>query len=462
MTDKTPSTYLSQFNKEQLIEMNKTMDMKSIGESMDMGEQQIRYVFRKLGIKPVRHVWNKGRKMTEEERLTMIEAVKNGWTEDKREAQKKRQKEIWSNPELRAKSSEIAYSLMTEEHRKKISDRTKEAMSRPEVHQKLVGAWNTGNAKIKMEETCMEKYGVPYPCMLESARSGSKAKSNINHEWKELLGLTDDDMEFNLGKYVYDLKFGDTLIEINPTYSHNSTFVPWYGDKKGKKKEPLDHMNKSKHAEDNGFDCVHIWDWDDADKVVKMFSKKVAIGARQCEVRLVEDVTVIDVFLNTYHLQNTCKGQSVCVGLYYEEGLVGLMTFGKPRYNSNYEWELLRLCFDGKYTVMGGAKKMFKWFVEHYNPLSIISYCDKSKFSGKVYVDLGFELLSYAKPSKHWYNIKTKRHITDNLLRQRGFSQLHGDKEHKKGEDNRGLMLEHGYVEVYDCGQASYGWVSCA
>lgn len=442
MTDKTPSTYLSQFNKEQLIEMNQTMDMKSIGESMGMGEQQIRYVFRKLGIKPVRHVWNKGRKMTEEERLMMVEAVKRGWTENKREAQKKRQKEIWSNPELRAKSSEIAYSLMTEEHRKKISEKTKEAMSRPEV---------LGHIK----ESCMAKYGVEWNCLRPEANNHVTI-SKKNREWQSLLGVPDEDLEYVVKGFAYDIKIGNTLIEIDPSETHNSTYS-LFG------KEPKDstyHIKKTSAAHIAGFDCIHIWDWDDAGKIVKMFSKKVALGARQCDVRPVEDITIVDTFLNTYHLQNTCKGQSVCVGLYYDEKLVGLMTFGEPRYNNNYEWELLRLCFDSEYTVMGGVKKMFKWFVEHYCPSSILSYCDKSKFSGKVYVDLGFELLSYAKPSKHWYNIKTKRHITDNLLRQRGFSQLHGDKEHKKGENNRGLMLEHGYVEVYDCGQASYVWTN--
>ena len=66
------------------------------------------------------------------------------------------------------------------------------------------------------------------------------------------------------------------------------------------------------------------------------------------------------------------------------------------------------------------------------------------------------DLLDYGKPTKHWYNIQTKRHITDNLLRQRGYSQLHNDKIHKKGESNEQLMLEAGYLEVYDCGQSVY------
>lgn len=56
---------------------------------------------------------------------------------------------------------------------------------------------------------------------------------------------------------------------------------------------------------------------------------------------------------------------------------------------------------------------------------------------------------------KHWYNIKTNVHITDNLLRQRGFDQLHGT-NYGKGTSNEELMLEHDYVEVYDAGQSTY------
>lgn len=61
----------------------------------------------------------------------------------------------------------------------------------------------------------------------------------------------------------------------------------------------------------------------------------------------------------------------------------------------------------------------------------------------------------------HWYNPKTHRHITDNLLRQRGYSQLHNDNNYEnynKGEDNEKLMLENGYLPVYDCGQSTFVW----
>ena len=52
-------------------------------------------------------------------------------------------------------------------------------------------------------------------------------------------------------------------------------------------------------------------------------------------------------------------------------------------------------------------------------------------------------------------NIKTKQHITDNLLRARGFDQLFNT-NFGKGTSNDELMLQAGFVTVYDCGQATY------
>ena len=132
------------------------------------------------------------------------------------------------------------------------------------------------------------------------------------------------------------------------------------------------------------------------------------------------------------------------------------MTFGKSRYNKHYEFELLRYC--SSKAVIGGANKIFKYFIGNYNPKSIISYCDLSKFNGDVYTKLGF-IKSTRKviPSRHWYSIKDKRHITDNLLRQQGFDRLFNT-NYGKGTSNEELMREHNYLEVYDCGQQTYMW----
>ena len=253
--------------------------------------------------------------------------------------------------------------------------------------------------------------------------------------------------EFPIEKYSYDFKIDNKLVEINPSTTHNSSWGLFNNPK-----DKYYHFNKSKTARDNNYTCIHIFDWDDQSKIIKLLnSNQSRIYARKCEIREASKKDC-DIFLNKYHLQGTCNNQSIRLGLYYNDSLVSIMTFGKPRYNRKYEYELLRYCSNSK--VIGGSNKLFSYFIENNNPKSIISYCDLSKFSGELYKKLGFDLLSTG-ISKHWYNIKTKQHVTDNLLRQRGFDQLFGT-NYGNGTSNEELMLGNGFVEIYDAGQASY------
>ena len=215
------------------------------------------------------------------------------------------------------------------------------------------------------------------------------------------------------------------------------------------------HFNKTRIAIENGFRCIHVWDWDNLDIILNMLNNdKVKIYARNCEIR---DVSIKDSneFLSKNHLQGTCKNQSIRLGLYHNNDLIELMTFGKPRYNKNYKYELLRLCTKLNYMVVGGSNKLFNYFINNYDNKSIISYCDNSKFLGKVYENLGFKLLNYGEPSKHWYNAKTKKHYTDNLLRQLGADKLIGS-SYGKGTNNEDILRENNFVEIFDCGQSVY------
>ena len=276
------------------------------------------------------------------------------------------------------------------------------------------------------------------------------ANSKPNLEFKSLLenaGIKYDQEHLIDTKY-FDFKIGNTLIEINPSVTHNSTFSVFGHN-------PLTenyHKDKSQLAINNGYRCIHIWDWDDKEKILAMLSPKNSVYARKCIIKLVDN-NESKTFINQYHLQGYSKS-SINIGLYYNNELISIMTFGKPRYNKNYEYELIRYCYS--YHVIGGAEKLFKYFINNYTPKSIISYCDLSKFTGELYVKLGFKLkTTNIKPSKHWYNMKTKKHITDNLLRARGYDQLF-NANYGKGTSNSELMLKHNFVEIFDSGQATY------
>jgi hypothetical protein len=292
----------------------------------------------------------------------------------------------------------------------------------------------------------------------QDGQSYSQKDSRPNKAFAALLTAANIDFEreFCINRKLFDFKVGDYLIEINPTFTHNSTFTPFAYNKPLAKTY---HRDKSRLAEQYGYKCIQLFEWEDAEKLINILSaNKKIIYARQCEVKEVPKQEAID-FLYKYHLQNYAQA-SVKLGLYYNQQLVSIMTFGKPRYNKAYEWELIRYC--SSEAVTGGAKKLFKYFIKNYTPRSIISYCDKSKFTGQLYSTLGFECLRVSSPAKHWHNPKTKQHFTDALVRQQGFSRLVNKKDaaldNLSTADNTTLLLEAGFVEVYDCGQATYVW----
>lgn len=307
----------------------------------------------------------------------------------------------------------------------------------------------------KQQQTMFERYGVYSALNLDYLSTHRKKKhSKPNDTFAKLLegNNIEYEREFCIGTKSYDFKVDNKLIEINPTITHNTHFIP-YGDYSGIKEKY--HYNKSHLAHENGYICIHIWDWDNVENVINILRDRCRVYARNC---LVKEITKEQSkeFLQKYHLQGYAK-DNMRIGLFFKDILVSVMTFDKPRYNKNYDYELIR--YASSYEVVGGAEKLFLYFVKTYTPKSIISYCDKSKFEGKVYTNLGFTSKG-VNIGKHWYNIKTGKHITDNLLRQRGFDQLLG-KEYGyfgKGTSNEQLMLENGFLPVMDAGQETFIW----
>lgn len=308
-------------------------------------------------------------------------------------------------------------------------------------------------ARIKesVKATFMAKYGATCYWTTSNCKSAYNAvHSAPNEEFADLLSSNNViyNREYKLFNRSYDFKVGNNLIEINPSATHNSTWSVFSDVGIDK----YYHRDKSQLADENGYRCIHVWDWDDKSKIVKLLLPRKRVFARKCTVREV-DLNTTREYLNEHHLQGYAKDE-IRIGLYYNDELVSIMTFGKPRYNKKCDYELIRYC--SSYDVVGGAEKLFSHFIKDYNPNQVVSYCDKSKFTGNTYIKLGFKFISNT-VSKHWYNPKTDVHVTDNLLRQRGFDQLFGT-SYGKGTSNEVLMLEAGFVEIFDAGQTTYIW----
>jgi len=318
--------------------------------------------------------------------------------------------------------------------------------------------FKSSDIRHKIRETNLDKYGVPYYCMTSDCiKENGHTISKTNLRWKTLFEESGVEvcLEKVIGEYSYDFMTGRTLIEINPTYTHNSSLGTRFFGEEQPPKDPNYHMNRSKNAEKHGFKCIHVWGWDDPRKILSLLSPKRHVYARNLDVK---EITIQESnrFVLNNHLQRPTRDLDIkSFGLFEEGQLVQVMTFGKPRYNKKVDWELIRLCSNSGVRVVGGSSRLFSAFLKTYDPKSVISYCDNSKFSGNVYEELGFKLLDRGSPTPHWYN--GEKHITDNLLRQLGADRLIRTSD-GKGSSNEEIMVREGFVAVYDCGQSTWVW----
>lgn len=315
------------------------------------------------------------------------------------------------------------------------------------------GPYHGSEREKRYIETMTERYGVPYACLLPTATGGGRV-STTNKQFVEMLqhngiDVHESDLEFRIENRLYDIHVPNTntLIEINPTFTHTSekTF-------KCKGLAPNYHLAKSELAKVNGYNCIHVWDWDNWEKIVKLLIPKKRLYARNMSIYVLKNKDVINSFLNENHLQGTTRGQTLCLGLVKDDELYEIMTFGRPRYNKKYDTEILRLCTKSGYQVVGGASKLFKYAC-NFGLGKIISYCDRSKFTGTVYENMGMTLKEATSPSKVWS--KGTRYVTASTLARNGYDRIFNT-NYGKGTDNEHLMLEDGWLPVYNCGQLVY------
>lgn len=214
------------------------------------------------------------------------------------------------------------------------------------------------------------------------------------------------------------------------------------------------HLDKTKLAEKQGIRLIHIFEheWLNKQEIVKsrllgMLQQNYKLGARLCTIR---ELTFSDVrnFLNENHLQGAGSPSSINLGLYHKDDLVAVMTFSKPRFNCNYDYELIRYASLTGINIQGGASKLLKYFTNNYKG-SIISYSDKRWSQGNLYKTIGFEF-SHSSDPDYFY-------AKNNSILSRYQCQKHRLKVlfpsiYRDELTETDIMTSAGYYKVYGCG----------
>lgn len=304
-------------------------------------------------------------------------------------------------------------------------------------------------------KTNMQRYGVPYACMLPQCEEAQgKIISEFNKEAKQYLESYGRcvELEKKLNHYSYDLCVESlkVLIEIDPTYTHSIMKNHF-----GISREFDYHLRKTQIAQEYGYRCIHIFDWDNMNKVLNMCIPRKSIYARNCTIYKLNPDTARK-FIEEHDIKGNCRGQLFFLGLVSNNELYQVMSFGRPRYSKSHDVELMRICTRTGYQVLGGASRLFKFATQNYGLNNIVAYCDISKYTGELFEILNMKLVRQTPPQEIWS--KHSKYITANLLRQKGAEHLLQEKYNAE-LDNEENLIADGWLPVYDCGMKVFEFV---
>lgn len=228
----------------------------------------------------------------------------------------------------------------------------------------------------------------------------------------------------------------------------------------GHTKVDLRHRNKAVKSIELGKRILQFWSHEVSHKndiVMSMIASKLGktekIFARKCVVSPLGS-TDYTAFCEANHIHGSV-GASVRLGLFYENTLVSVMSFGKSRYDKKIDWEMIRFCTLKGFTVVGGASKLWKHFVKNWKPSSVATYADARFSDGSFYTKIGFSLVHHSSPN-YWYTrdfqklesrVKYQKHKLSKLLEN--FDPSLTEKEN---------MIANGYRIVYDAGNFVFVW----
>jgi hypothetical protein len=219
------------------------------------------------------------------------------------------------------------------------------------------------------------------------------------------------------------------------------------------------HLNKTILCNNNGINLIHIFEteWLTKKEIVKsrlgsLLGINNRIPARKCSVIELTNHQA-NQFLKRTHIQSHKTG-TCNIGLLYNNKLVCCMTIGKSRYRKNIEWEILRYSSELNTNIIGGASKLFKYFIKQYHPTSVISYTDNRWGTSKLYKNLGFELIGNSKPSYFYYNKADGGMVLHNRIKFQKHKLKHRLKIFDNTKTEAQNMFDNGYRRIWDCGNS--------
>ena len=279
----------------------------------------------------------------------------------------------------------------------------------------VLGEYFNNSTQIKMRHNiCGNEYAVKpidfltgSRCPVCSAKFSNKEKellSFVQSIYKGEILSNDRHLGFELDIYLPEKK---VALEFNGNYWHSLA-----------QKDKKYHYNKSRRCEDNGIRLIHIfeYEWDNPrqrpilENIIKnaLGINQEKIYARNCSIEVRESKKMRQFFDNN-NIQGF-RGGKFAICLVYKEEVVMAYMMGSCYLGGKgkYEWEVIRGATKLGINVIGGASKIWSYFLKTYNPNNCVYYIDYNYFNGSSLPYLGLKYVGCRESFKnYWQNLKT-------------------------------------------------------
>lgn len=302
---------------------------------------------------------------------------------------------------------------------------------------------------------CFELNGIKMPrCLCCYPLLGNGSSHFENEVLDFVQSVTDKKIIHGDRTVLYPLELDIYIPELSIAIECDGLY--WHSEKCGK--DSTYHLSKTEQCNNKGIRLIHIFEdeWKFCSKIVEDRIRSILgigqerIFARNCDVIEI-DKELCNDFLEENHLQGG-DGSSIRYGLFCNDELVSVMTFGKPRFNKNYDWELIRFASRCGCNVIGGASKLLSYFRKQHSG-SIVSYADRRYSDGNLYEKIGFKLNGVSEPN-YWY-VKGEEKLSRYQCQKHKLPALLGDGFDENLSETENMVL-NGWMKVFDCGNLVY------
>lgn len=299
------------------------------------------------------------------------------------------------------------------------------------------------NPEIKQKQiaTTIAKYGVPYYGKTTNKQQNTVrdyveklTSKKFNSDWKIL-----DGKEIDI--YNEELKFGIEYCGLR-----------WHCEKPRKY-----HYDKFAKCKEKEVRLITLFsdEWLTRQSQVKSFLSaslghfEKRLYARKCTVKIIDKKTGFN-FVEANHIQGGITKSTVYFGLFHEDELVGVMSFGPHHRQGHLELVLDRLSFLPYIQIVGGAAKLLKvgtvWAKEK-GFTAIISWSDNRISNGNVYEKMGFVNDGELNPDYSYVNKSDPQcRIGKQSMTKKKLKCGENQTEKERAE-------ELGFYQIWDCGK---------